>query len=115
MSRAQLFLRLAIFGAVAPYVFFLRFFATEGRAGDFVGALYANGAAGGFATDLLISSVVFWFWLFAEARRVGVARPWLYVVVNLTIGLSCALPLFLWARERAIGGTATTAALTGSR
>jgi len=101
MSRSTLFLELAILGAVAPYIFFFQFFATEGVAGNFFGALYANGAAGGVATDLLISSVVFWLFLFPEARRVGVERPWIYVVVNLVIGLSCAVPLFLWARERA--------------
>jgi hypothetical protein len=86
---------------VVPYVFFLRFFAAEGPAGNFVGALFANGAAGGFTADLLISSLVFWVFLWHESRRAGVARSWLYVLVNLTIGLSCALPLFLWAREGA--------------
>jgi hypothetical protein len=100
MSRRNLFLVLAVLGAIAPYIFFFQFFSAEGFAGNFVGALYVNGAAGGFATDLLISSLVFWVYLFAEARRVGVSRPWVYVLVNLFIGLSCALPLFLWAREK---------------
>jgi len=101
MSRSTMFLELAILGAVAPYIFFFQFFGSEGLAGNFLGALYANGAAGGIATDLFISSLVFWLFLFPEARRVGVKRPWVYVVVNLLIGLSCAVPLFLWARERA--------------
>lgn len=102
MSRSSIYLTLAVLGAVAPYFFFLRFFAAEGLAGDFVGALFVNGAAGGFAADLLISSLVFWIYMLGEARRVGVTRPWIFVVVNLVIGLSCALPLFLWARERAL-------------
>jgi hypothetical protein len=101
MSRSTVFLLLAIVGAIAPYVFFVQFFQAEGLAGDFIGSLFANGAAGGFAADVILSSVVFWLFLFREAPRAGVARPWLYVLVNLTIGLSCALPLFLWARERA--------------
>jgi hypothetical protein len=103
MSRSSLYLSLAAIGALLPWLFFLQFFRVEGLAGDFVGALFVNGAAGGFTTDLLISSVVFWVFLFAEARRCGVARPWLYVLVNLLIGLSCALPLFLWAREGSEG------------
>ena len=102
MSRSTIYLTLALLGAVAPYFFFLQFFAAEGLAGDFVGALFVNGAAGGFAADLLLSSLVFWIYLLGEARRVGVARPWVFVVLNLAIGLSCALPLFLWARERAL-------------
>jgi len=102
MSRSKVFLTLAAIGAVAPYVFFLQFFGTEGLAGNFVGALFVNGASGGFATDLLISSAVFWIFLFPEARRGGVRSPWIYVLINLLIGLSCALPLFLWARENAL-------------
>ena len=104
MSRRTVFLTLAVLGAIAPYIFFIQFFSAEGLAGNFVGALFANGAAGGFATDLLISSLVFWIFLFAEAKRAGVAKPWIYVLVNLFIGLSCALPLFLWARERQNSG-----------
>jgi len=90
---------LAVIGAVVPWFFFFDFFRTEGPGGDFVGSLFVDGAAGGFSADLLISSIVFWIFLFVERRRTGVARPWLYVIVNLLIGLSCALPLFLWARE----------------
>lgn len=101
MTRASIYLLLAVIGAVAPWVFFLRFFAAS-PGGDFVAALFANGAAGGFTTDLLVTSLVFWIFLFSEARRHGIARPWLYVVLNLAIGLSCALPLFLWARERSV-------------
>ena len=101
MSKSAIYLTLAVIGAVAPYVFFTQFFAAEGLGGNFVGALFVNGAAGGFAADLLLSSLVFWIFLFPEARRVGVGKPWLFVVINLLIGLSCALPLFLWARERA--------------
>ena len=86
----------AVAGAVVPYVFFLQFFAAEGvELGAFVGGLFANGAAGGFAADVLISSVAFWGWLLHSGAR----RIWLYVVVNLTIGLSCALPLYLALRE----------------
>jgi hypothetical protein len=100
LSRSAFYLVLASLGAVLPWFFFVEFFAAEGLAGDFVGSLFVNGAAGGFSADLLVSSLVFWIFLFPEARRAGVARPWLYVVINLVVGLSCALPLFLWQRER---------------
>lgn len=101
MSRATVWLGLAVLGAVLPYVFFVQFFAAEGLGGDFVGSLFVNGAAGGFASDVLVSSLVFWVFLFSEARRAGIRHAWVFVVVNLVIGLSCALPLFLWARDRA--------------
>lgn len=99
MKLRPVYLALAIVGTIVPYVFFLRFLGAEGSAEGFVGALFVNGAAGGFSADLLISSFVFWILAFTEARRLGMARPWAYVLLNLLIGLSCALPLFLYFRE----------------
>jgi hypothetical protein len=89
----NIYLVLAIAGAIVPWLLFLDFFATEGVAG-FLPALFVNGAAGGFAADVLISSAVFWLWLRAERAP----RQWLYVAVNLAVGLSCALPLYLYVR-----------------
>jgi hypothetical protein len=109
MSRGSIYLLLAIGGAVLPWFFFADFFANQASAGAFVGALFANGATGGFTVDLLISSVVFWIFFFPEARRVGVTGSWVFVVVNLLVGLACALPLFLWRRERALARTSVEA------
>lgn len=95
----HLYLVLAIVGAVVPYAFFAQFFAQEGMAlGSFVGALFANGAAGGFAADVLISSAVFWVYMFSRSDG---PSPWPFVAVNLLIGLSCALPAYLWITSRA--------------
>ncbi|MGQ0734504.1 MAG: DUF2834 domain-containing protein [Acidobacteriota bacterium] len=105
MSRISLYLSLAVVGAIVPYIFFVQFFGAEGFGGNFIGALFVNGAAAGFSADVLLSSLVFWIYLFPEARRTNVGRPWVYVAVNLLIGLSCALPLFLWARERALASS----------
>ncbi len=92
----NLFLMLAIAGAVVPYIFFIDFFANEGiDLASFTGALFVNGAAGGFTADLLITSAVFWLFLLQD----GAARPWAYVLINLSIGLSCALPLYLYIRS----------------
>ena len=94
----NLYLALAVIGAVVPYVFFLEFFAQAGLAlPTFIGALFANGAAGGFTADLLISSAVFWIYLFSRADG---PKPWLFIALNLTIGLSCALPAYLYAVTR---------------
>jgi len=103
-SRAleKTYLALAVLGAVLPWFFFVQFFVVEGTLGSFVPALFVNQAAGGITADLLVSCLVFWIFLFREARHAGVGRPWAYVAVNLLIGLSCALPLFLWARQRAL-------------
>jgi len=92
----QAYLVLAILGAVVPIMFFLGFFHAEltGPTG-FVPALFANSAAAGFTADLLITSVVFWLYMFTA--KAG-PKPWLFVALNLCIGLSCALPAYLYAR-----------------
>lgn len=94
----NIYLILAVIGAVVPYVFFLDFLGNAGPdPAGFLGALFVNGAAAGFTADVLISSLVFWIYLFS--RREGPA-PWLYIVLNLTIGLSCALPAYLYSVTR---------------
>jgi hypothetical protein len=98
----SLYLMLAIVGAVVPYGFFFGFIAAEGlNLSGFVSALFANGPAGGFTADLLISSVVFWIFMFSRPggmfTRPDGPKPWLFIVLNLTIGLSCALPAYLYA------------------
>ena len=95
------YLVLAIVGALIPYGFFVQHFASEGVSlPGFVSALFANPAAGGFTADLLISSLVFWIAMFQQRSRADGPGPWLFVALNLTIGLSCSLPAYLYARER---------------
>jgi len=89
----HVYLALAVVGAVVPYVFFAQHFSASGFGlASFVANAFANGAAGGFSADVLISSVV--FWIFLVSRKAP--HLWLYVTINLAIGLSCALPLYLY-------------------
>lgn len=88
------YLLLAIIGALVPLAFFAGFFADAGFSLPvFARALFVNGAAGGFAADLLITSLVFWIAMFS--RPAG-PSPWPFIVLNLCIGLSCALPAYLY-------------------
>jgi len=93
------YLLLAVVGTILPYAFFVQHFGAEGYAlPAFLAAVFANPAASGFAADLVISSLVFWFWMFAAEGRAP--RPWIFIALNLLIGLSCALPAYLYWRER---------------
>ena len=61
----NVYLVLAIVGAVVPYLFFFQFIAEHGvNLPAFLGGVFANGAAGGFGADLLITSLVFWIYLY---------------------------------------------------
>ncbi|MDZ7670128.1 MAG: DUF2834 domain-containing protein [Gammaproteobacteria bacterium] len=97
----HLYLALAVVGAVVPYVFFLQHIAAAGPDPvSFAAAAFATLVGGGVAADLLVSSLVFWVYLFAAGE--GARAAWL-IPVNLLIGLSCALPLYLYVRARAAG------------
>lgn len=94
----QFYLIWAIVGAVIPLMFFAGFFHSEMvDPMGFIPALFANSAAGGFAADILISSAVFWGYMFASKDG---PKPWLFIALNLCIGLSCALPAYLYARSK---------------
>ncbi|TNE48743.1 MAG: DUF2834 domain-containing protein [Deltaproteobacteria bacterium] len=101
MSKSILYVVLCVVGAVAPMCFFVPWFGEHGVVlGPFIKALFANGPAGGFTVDLLISSFVFWIWMWDDSRKQGVRWIGLPIVANLSVGLSLGLPLYLWMRER---------------
>jgi hypothetical protein len=62
--------------------------------------LFQNPVSAFFGVDVIVSSVALWLFVFSEGRRHRVKNLWLYVVCNLAVGVSLALPLFLFARER---------------
>ncbi len=95
----NLYLVAAVAGAVVPYFFFVQHFGAEGYAlGAFLAASFATPAASGAWADLIISSMVFWILLVQS----GVAgrNIVVFVLLNLFIGLSCALPAYLWWRAK---------------
>lgn len=101
----KLYAGLCVVGLVLPYVPFLQFLAANGLdLGRFLQSLFVTSPAAMFTFDLLISSLVFWFFLFHEGGRLGMKHRWIYVAANLLVGLSLALPLFLYFREAAREG-----------
>lgn len=100
----------AIIGLIVPWSFVIIFMLENGP--DPVGLLqatFANAGASAFTMDLLLASVVFWPFVYREAREKQIAGWWLYVVLNLCLGLCVALPLFLYARQGRIEKTASPA------
>jgi hypothetical protein len=95
----NVYLSAAIVGAVIPLVLFAEHFAANGYSvSTFVGAVFANPASSGFAADVLISSLVFLVWI--GTRRPAGPALWPFVVLNCAIGLSCALPAYLYVCAR---------------
>jgi len=93
----------AILGTVLPLSQFLPFVAANGLDMSlFMRQLFQTPVSGFFAMDVLVSSLVLWVFVFSEGRRRGMSNLWVYVVCNLIVGVSLALPLFLFFRERRI-------------
>ncbi|WP_312147893.1 DUF2834 domain-containing protein [Brevundimonas sp.] len=103
MNAKTFYLAMAVVGAVVPWLFFGSFFALNGLDIPlFLKSLFANGAAGGFSADVLITIVIFWVWSWRDAARHHVPRWWLVLPASFCVGLSLALPLYLYLRERAL-------------
>ena len=105
MKLKHLYLVLAIVGMVVPYYFLISFFWTHGLDGRaFLQQLFGTWISTFFAVDLLLSSVVFVIYLRREARRYSIKHWGLPLVALCAVGLSFALPLFLYIREDRVDG-----------
>ena len=98
-----LYLLAAILGAILPLSQLVPFLTTHGLDLKlFFTFLFSNGVSGFFGMDVIVSSLVLWIFVFSEGRRLGMRRLWVYIVCNLAVGVSLALPLFLLFRERTL-------------
>lgn len=96
-----IYLILAILGFILPYSQLTPFLIENGfNISLFWTQLFTNQISSDFAFDLSVSSVVFGIFVFQEGTKLNLKFRWLYIVLNLAIGLSFALPLFLWVRSR---------------
>ena len=103
MNRKNLYLLLCVLGIILPYSQLIPWVLENGLRLDLLfRELFANRIGGFFGLDVLVSSVVVVSFVRTEGRRLGVRRLWLPILVLLTVGVSCALPLFLYLREGAL-------------
>lgn len=83
-----------------PYSQFIPFLGEHGfDLSLFFSQLFVNSISRFFAFDLFLSAITFWVWVYAEGRRLSMAQLWLCPLITLTLGVSAALPFFLWMRE----------------
>lgn len=97
------YLVMAIIGAVVPFVFYAQHFTLQGADPTaFLSAAVATPAVRGLTADLVLSSLAFCALMVHERRRRNGPHPILFVAFNLLIGLSCAIPAYLYARTRRV-------------
>ena len=91
----------AVVGTILPFTFLVRFLATNGfDVVIFARQLFQNNVALFFAMDVLVSAVMLWVFIRVEGRKQRMGYLWTYVLCTLLVGVSLALPLFLFFRER---------------
>ena len=97
-----LYLLLAIAGAIAPWFWLIQDPTALLSPTLFLQQAFANNIAADLTTDLLISVVAFFCCVWIEQKRLKVSQWWsiLYLGLTFGIGLSCALPFFLYRREQ---------------
>jgi hypothetical protein len=100
----SLYLLLSIAGSIAPWFWLLQDPAVLMSPTLFLQLSFANQIATAWASDLLISASVFFIFAAIELKRLGSAAVsmWILLYIGLTfgIGLSCALPFFMYRREQ---------------
>ena len=91
----------AILGTILPLSQFVPFLMEKGfNLPLFFSQLFENNVSAFFGMDVIVSSIVLWLFVFSEGRRRGMKNLWIYIVCNLAVGVSLALPLFLFFREQ---------------
>ena len=104
MKPKHLYLLLCLTGTILPYLFlgpFLREHGLDLRL--IVEQLFANRISSFFGVDVIVTTVCLWIFVYFEGRKERVKHRWAPVLASLTVGVSLALPLFLYLRESTVG------------
>lgn len=97
----RLYLLLALLGTVLPYAVFLPWLQQYGLNLPLLLHMIMQQPLAAFAwLDVLVSALALLVFVHAECRRSGMSYPWLLLPVLFGVGVSLALPLFLYWRER---------------
>ena len=101
-SMKSLYLLLTIAGSIVPWFWLLQDPSALLSPTLFLERAFANTIATALTTDLLISAIVFFCFVWIELKRLNISRLWIILYIGLTfgVGLSCSLPFFLYHREQ---------------
>jgi lysylphosphatidylglycerol synthetase-like protein (DUF2156 family) len=97
------YLILCVAGVVLPYTQLVPWAAENGLdPAAFFRQLFANRVGAFFGMDVFVSAAALAVFSLAEGARLRIRRRWLPVAAVVAVGVSLALPLFLYMRERGL-------------
>jgi hypothetical protein len=109
MKLKTIYLILCVVGVALPYSQFIPWVAANGlHLSLFLRQLFANRIGAFFGLDVLVSAVAVLVFARAESSRLGARARWITLISILTVGVSLALPLLLYMRERGLELTPQT-------
>jgi hypothetical protein len=101
MSRKNVYLLLCVLGIAVPYSQFLPWLFQNGLDWRlFLASLAANRISLFFVADVLVSAAVLVVFMRKEFVRVKIRGSWITVVGLCLVGVSFAMPMYLYLRER---------------
>lgn len=110
MKPKTIYLVLCLLGTILTYWQFLPWVVEHGlNLRLLVQELFVNRISAFFGMDVIMSAVTVVMFLRIESSRQRIKARWLPILALLTVGVSLALPLFLYMRE------AQQIALTGQK
>ena len=96
----RFYLTMSMIGTIIPFYIFIPWLIENGLDFKlFVSEWFATRISQFFAADFLISWIVFVIFVVIDARRRKVRKCWIPILGNCLIGLSFALPFYLYQRE----------------
>jgi hypothetical protein len=99
MKPKTVYLLLCFAGLLLPYSQLVPWLMQERSLRGFLPAMFANRISAFFVCDVLVSAAVLVTFMAIERKRVLARGTWAPVLALLTVGVSLALPLFLYLRE----------------
>ena len=101
MSRKTLYLLLAVLGLLIPYSQFLPWLIQNGPNYHlFLSELTANRISTFFVADVLLSAITLIAFIRTESKKTKIPHAWTVTAGLCLVGVSFALPLYLYLRER---------------
>lgn len=100
MRIRHFYLGLCVLGLAVPNAAFWPWLAAHGFAPrQFISDLFSNGISTFFGLDVLLTALVLLVFVVSEGRRLGMRHRWISVAAACLVGVSLALPLFLYQRQ----------------
>jgi len=96
----KLYLFLSVLGTILPFYIFVPWFMNEGlNLRLLLNLLLINPISQFFAMDFIISWIVFSIFIIVDSQKSKIQFWWIPLIGNCCVGLSFALPFYLFLKE----------------